>query len=199
MTSDMITKYVKSSHVSHASESGLWEEMSKHMREYELMLMPVFFLDEWKPHKHQKGQVTGIYMSLSNSQGVRIYYLPVENSLECIFQCILKYTQRFQIYLVGIIDKVPKKYHQQVLFKVIDKVLVEPTIQLKNGVSLNTYVGVKKFCGTIHSILGGETRFFLFTNFKENSKRRTEAKHERVLRNFAETPPYNINLSEVSF
>lgn len=38
----------------------------------EKLLMPIFFLDEWKLFLHRSDQVTGIYMTFANSHKVSV-------------------------------------------------------------------------------------------------------------------------------
>lgn len=58
--------------ISHARNSKSWREVWERMGKPSHLLMPSFFLDEWRLYSQRSTLVTGIYMYLSNVQGVSV-------------------------------------------------------------------------------------------------------------------------------
>jgi hypothetical protein len=56
--------------ISHACHKGSWAEVSRLLGSPEHLIMPVFFLDEWRPYSQRSTLITGVYMYLSNSKSV---------------------------------------------------------------------------------------------------------------------------------
>ena len=63
--------------------------------------------------------------------------------------------QKPRIYLVGIISPIPKEEYNAQLRKIVKKILVDPAVELEEGVEMTLPNGRTVTCyGTIHSLLG---------------------------------------------
>ena len=70
--------------ISHASHSECWRQIWEFLGRPPYMLMPSFFLDEWRPYTQRSVALTGIYMYLTNvltvsDISILLYYIPEMN------------------------------------------------------------------------------------------------------------------------
>lgn len=78
--------YEKMKEITHARHGKLWKYADSQLRKIdgERLLMPTFFLDEWKVFRQREEKYTGVYMSLSNLNGVRCIRLISKRSSRLI-------------------------------------------------------------------------------------------------------------------